>query len=134
MTQKNINTMDTIVSLMVEGKTLSKALKLVYEKRNVSIPYCEDILDVTIKDLKMLMRTTRGLVRGGTNTIKDLIDTYDDKYDKIMKLEGFGKSSAIETLEAVLDYCWKHLSEEDRVKFLIDAVERNSDNLKIELV
>lgn len=134
MTQKNINTMDTIVSLMVEGKTLSKALKLVYEKRNVSIPYCEDILDVTIKDLKMSMRTTRGLVRGGINTIKDLIDTYDDKYDKIMKLEGFGKSSAIETLEAVLDYCWKHLSEEDRVKFLIDAVERNSDNLKIELV
>ena len=56
MTQRNIDVMDIIVSKMKEGTKLSKALKLVYNKRNVFVPYVEDNMAIDIKDLGMTGR------------------------------------------------------------------------------
>lgn len=131
MTQKNIDVMDIIVSKMVEGATLSKALKLVYTTRNVAIPHKEDIYAVAVTDLPMSNRTVNTLMRGRLRTIGDVVEFC--KHQKITEVANFGKSSGIELFEAILDYCWSHMSHDERVSFLIDTVERNSDNIREEI-
>ena len=38
----------------------------------------------------------------------------------------------IEVFEAILDACWDSMTEERKISFLIDTVERNSDNIRDE--
>ena len=131
MTQTNINTMDLIVSKMAHGKTLSKALHEVYTKRNVAIPYHEEWLKCNLTSLKMSMRTTQALLRNKMATINDVVNYTKD--NKITKLLTFGRVSAIELFESILDYCWNHMSQKEKDRFLIDTVERNSCNLRAEI-
>lgn len=128
MTQKNIDVMDIIVSKMVEGDTLSKALKRVYNKRIVSIPYNEEIYDVSVMSLPMSNRTSNTLMRGRLRTIGEVIEFC--KTHKITEVTNLGRNSGIELFETILDYCWDHMNQEERVSFLIDTVERNSDNIR----
>lgn len=128
MTQRNINTMDTIVDMLTEGKKLSEALKLVYTKRNVAIPYTEEMLDVRVTDLKMSMRTTNALMRAHLKTIKDVVKFC--KTEKITSLKTFGVSCGIELFETILDRCWSKMDNERRTDFLIDTVERNARYLR----
>ena len=131
MTQTNINTLDLIVSKMAHGKTLSKALHEVYTKRNVAIPYREEMLDCKLTSLKMSMRTTQALLRNKMETIGDVVKY--TKENKITNLQTFGRVSAIELFESILDYCWKHMSQNEKDTFIIDTVQRNSDNLRTEI-
>lgn len=131
MTQTNINTMDLIVSKMARGKTLSKALHDVYTKRNVAIPYHEEWLECNLTSLKMSMRTTQALLRNKMTTINDVVNY--TKENKITKLLTLGRISAIELFESILDYCWNHMSQKEKDRFLIDTVERNSENLRAEI-
>lgn len=128
MTQKNIDVMDIIVSKMKEGAKLSKALKLVYNKRNVAIPYNEGIGGVAITSLPMSNRTINTVMRGRLRTIGDVVEFCS--HQKITKVASLGKSSGIELFETILDYCWDHMSQKERVSFLIDTVERNSENIR----
>lgn len=131
MTQTNINTMDLIVSKMAHGKTLSQAMYEVYTKRNVAIPYHEEWLNCELASLKMTMRTTHALLRNKFKTINDVVN-YTERC-KITNLQTFGRVSAIELFESILDYCWKQMSKDEKTRFLIDVVERNSDNLRTEI-
>lgn len=131
MTQRNIDVMDIIVSKMAEGAKLSKALKLVYNKRNVFIPYVEDNMDIDIRDLGMTSRSTNALLRNGIRTITDIIDFCTEQ--KITKVKNLGVSSGIEVFETILDYCWDHMNNDERTKFLIDTVERNSEYIREEI-
>lgn len=131
MTQKNIEIMDIIVSKMGEGDTLSMALKRVYNKRNVVIPYNEEWLDCELTALKMSPRTTSALLRNKLRTIKDVVEYTD--YNKITNLSTFGRVSAIELFAKILDYCWDCMSQKEKDIFLIDTVERNSNNLRVEI-
>jgi hypothetical protein len=137
MTQKNIDTMNLIVSKMAHGKTLSKALKDVYTKRNVEIPYHEEWLECKLTSLKMSMRTTQALLRNKMETINDVVnytkETEETKKHKITDLRTFGRASAIELFESILDYCWKHMSQDEKDRFLINTVVRNSENLRAEI-
>ena len=131
MTQRNIDVMDIIVSKMAEGNTLSEALKRVYNKRNVVIPYSDDIYDVAITSLPMSKRTANAVMRGKLRTIGEVIEFC--KTQKITEVTNLGKNSGIELFETILDYCWNHLSQEERVSFLIDTVERNSGYIRPEI-
>ena len=131
MTQRNIDVMDMIVSKMVEGATLSKALKLVYDKRKVAIPHNEEVYGVAVTSLPMSKRTANILMRGKLRTIGDVVEFC--KYDKITKIASLGRASGIEAFEAILDYCWDHMSKDERVSFLIDTVERNSEHIRAEI-
>lgn len=140
MTTTNINTLDLIVTKMAHGKTLSKALHDVYTKRNVAIPYEEEWLDCKLASLNMSMRTTNALLRNKFTTIRDVVDfiaTRDEvdftPTNKISSLPTFGRVAGIELFEAILDYCWKQMSQEKKDKFIIDVVIRNSDNLRDEI-
>ena len=131
MTQKNIDVMDIIVTKMVEGDTLSKALKTVYSKRHVVIPHKEEIYEVSITSLPMSNRTANTLMRGRLKTIGEVIEFCKAK--KITEVTNLGINSGIELFETILDYCWDHMNQEERVSFLIDTVERNSDNIREEI-
>lgn len=132
MTQRNIDIMDIIVSKMAEGKTLSKALKLVYSKRNVAIPYNEEICNVAITSLPMSNRTSNALMRGRLRTIGEVIEFC--KTEKITNITNLGRNSGVELFETILDYCWDHLSKNEKTAFLIDVVERNENYIKPELM
>ena len=131
MTQRNIDVMDIIVSKMAEGANLSKALKLVYNKRNVFIPYTEDNMDIDIRELGMTSRSTNALLRNGIRTITDIIDFCTEQ--KITRVRNLGVSSGIEVFETILDYCWDHMNNDERTSFLIDTVERNSEYIREEI-
>ena len=131
MTQTNINTLDLIVSKMAHGKKLSEALHEVYTKRNVAIPYKEEWFDCKIDSLGMSMRTTAALLRNKIKTIGDVVRYTEQK--KITTLQTFGKVSAIELFETILDYCWEHMSQKQQDRFIIDVVTRNSGNIRPEI-
>jgi DNA-directed RNA polymerase alpha subunit len=128
MTDRNIDVMDLIVSKMIEGDKLSKALHRVYNKRNVCIPYSESDLEISIMKLGMSGRTTNTLLRAKIRTIGDVVEFCEEQ--KITKITNFGRNSGIELFEAMLDYCWEHMNQDKRVSFLIDTVERNSGNIR----
>ena len=131
MTQRNIDVMDIIVSKMVEGDKLSKALHRVYTKRNVCIPYTEDNLGESVMNLGMSGRATNALLRARLKTIGDVVDFCAGR--KITDITNLGKNSGVEIFEAILDYCWDHMDQKERISFLIDTVERNSDNIRVEI-
>ena len=124
-------TLDIIVTKMAHSKTLSKALKDVYTKRNVAIPYEEEWLDCKLTSLKMSMRTTNALLRNKLETIRDVVEFTAN--NKISSLPTFGDIAGTELFEAILDYCWKRMSQEKKERFIIDVVIRNSDNLRTEI-
>ena len=132
MTERNIRIMDIIVSKIAEGKTLSEALKLVYVKRKVRIPYDEKNEDVPITSLKMSNRTTNSLMRNNVRSMYDVIKFC--KNHKITELKAFGVGSGVELFETILDYYWSHMTSDERVVFLIDTVERNSSNIRVEFI
>lgn len=131
MTQRNVYVMDLIVNKMADGTKLSKALKDIYTKRNVCVPYSEEGFDTPIADLRMSCRTTNALLRTKLMTIKDVIKFCE--YNKIMKIRNLGTASGIELFETILDYCWDHMNNNERTKFLIDTVERNSEYIREEI-
>lgn len=129
MTQRNIDAMDMIIDKISNGDTLSEALSKVYSKRNVHIPYTENNFDVKVADLHMSMRTTNSLMRSKLRTITDIIKYCEN--NRITTIKYFGDSSGIEVFETILNYCWSQMTEEEKIAFLIDTVERNEKNLII---
>jgi DNA-directed RNA polymerase alpha subunit len=103
----------------------------VYSKRNVAIPYIEGNMSESVMNLRMSSRATNALLRAGIRTINDVIDFC--QANKITKIVNLGRSSGIEVFETILDYCWDHMSQEERVSFLIDTVERNSEYIREEI-
>ena len=126
MTQTNINTMDTIVNKLAEGKTIADALKEVYSKRKVQIPCAEVNMDADVTSLGLSMRTTNALLRAKLNTIGDVVAFC--RKDKITNIPGMGRTSGVELFETLLNYCWDNMSEDGKENFLINAVELNSEN------
>jgi DNA-directed RNA polymerase alpha subunit len=126
-----IETANLIANKMIEGKKLSKALALVYDKRELAVPCDTDILDVKVVDLKMSSRTTNALMRAGLTTIGKVVDYCERQ--RLTDIRLLGKGSAIEMLETILDYCWEELSNGEKAEFLLDVAEKNVQNLRKEL-
>ena len=131
MTQKNINMMDKVVDELSNGKTISQALKTVYNKRSVAIPFTSIETNVPIDVLHLKSRTFNSLMRAHLKTVDSVIE-FVSKHGT-SKIQNLGRSSGIELFEAILNYCWDHLNEERKVDFLIDTVERNQYFIRPEL-
>lgn len=128
MTEKNIEIMGRIVDEMVGGKKLSKALETVYKKRKISIPFSERTFDDKVEVLGLSNRSYNVLMRSKLYTINDVI-----KYrytNSFMNLRFCGVNSAIEIIESIVDYAWKHLNNEEKAQFLIETVKANEGNLR----
>jgi hypothetical protein len=131
MTQRNIDIMDIIVTKMAEGASLSKALEAVYEKRTARIPYKEEYFGELIIEFGLSRRATNSLLRAKMRTIGDVVKFCNEK--KITDIAGLGAGSGIEVFEAILDYCWYNMSQDEKTYFLIDTVERNSNHIRAEI-
>lgn len=127
MTTTNIEIMDHIVDSLAAGQKLSHALSEVYNKRNVAIPFNWKMFDVKIMDLGMTSRTTNALIRAKCHTINDVL--MYNAANNIISIRNFAKHSCIELMETIVDYSWNQMTPKERVAFLIDVVERNSDNI-----
>ena len=127
MNQRNIDTMEMVVSLLAEGKSLSRALNLVYTKRNVVIPYNEDIDEYVLK-LGLSTRTTNALMRAHLRTVKEVVEFCST--EKVTTIQSMGVGSCTELFETILDFYWSKMDEDKRVSFLIDTVERNAPYLR----
>lgn len=132
MTQKNIEIMDIIVDKMAEGKKLSEALKDVYTKRRVAIPFSDKDLNVKVDKLGMSKRTTFALMRGKMLTLTDVVN-YCEK-QKITTVNLLGMNAGLEAFETILDYLWSKMPKSERAEFLMDVIEMNEDYLREELV
>ena len=130
MTQKNIDIMDTIVNELGYGKKISKALATVYTKRNIVVPFTEDMLKVLVANLGFSGRTTNALLRAKLFTLNDVVEFAQQ--NKITTIKNFGINSGVEVFEAILDICWDNMTEKSKIDFLIDTVERNSHNIRDE--
>lgn len=128
MTNTNIEIMDRIVDSLVAGKKLSEALSEVYSKRNVAIPFTGEMFDVSILDLHMTARTSNALMRAKLHTLNDVV-VYN-QVKNIMRVRNFARSGCVELMETILDYCWDKMNNDEKVEFLIDVVERNSNNIR----
>jgi DNA-directed RNA polymerase alpha subunit len=131
MTQKNIEIMGIIVDKMVNGKTLADALKDVYEKRRISLPYNDDMLAVSVRNLHMSSRTTNALMRAHLVTLGEVVRFCNQQ--KITDVKSLGISGGTELFEAILNYMWAEMTEDEQMDFLIDVVEINSANLRFEI-
>ena len=131
MTQRNIDTMDMIVGLLAQHKKISKALGYVYDKRHLVLPHNEKWYQIHVTDLGMTKRTTNALMRCHLTTVQDIIDYCENS--NIKDIKTFGQAAGVELLETILDICWDNMTEKQRVKFLIDTVERNEHHLRKEI-
>ena len=125
MTQKNIDTMAIIVDELANGKKLADALKEVYTKRTVVLPYNEGILSVEVTKLDMPLKITNTLMRAKLKTLMDVVNYCDNQ--KIRTVKGLGEISAIELFETIVNYTWDHMSSDERTEYLISIVEKNEE-------
>ena len=132
MTQRTIDTMDIIIDKIAECKTLSGALSHVYKKRDVAIPFNDSMFNIEIPNLKINKKAINALMRAGLRTVNDVIKYAEDS--SLKSIKNFGETSGIELLETILDLAWDKMTEEEKVMFLIDVVERNEENLRIEIM
>lgn len=125
MTQVNIYAMDAIVNELANGKTISDALKTVFTKRKVRVPYNAKTFDVSVESLHMSRRTTNVLMRNKMHTLGHVVKYCEN--ESIRSLKGAGRDTIVETMETILNYAWDHMTEEERVEFLIDTVNLNEE-------
>lgn len=132
MTQKNIDIMDKIADELVNGKNISEALKTVYRKRNVGIPFSSKTFDIPVEDTGISVKSINALRKKGLKTVNDVITFASN--DSLKNIPNFGHGSARRLLEFMLNIAWNKMSAEERVEFLMDTVERNEENVHIELM
>ena len=132
MTQRNIHMMEIVVDKLSHGKTISKALKTVYTKRDVAIPQNEELNNIKVMDLPISSLAKNALMRNRLTTLGEVIE-YASK-NSIKNLKGFGALSGVELFETILDLHWDHMTRKEQTDFLIDTVVRNEDYIKPELM
>lgn len=128
MTNVNIYAMDAIVNELANGKTISDALKRVFTKRTVQIRYTDSKFDVPVTTLGMSRRSTNVLMRSGIRTITDLANHSAE--EGIRNLRGGGKDTITEIMETVLNYAWEHMTENEKIAFLVHTVHLNEYHLR----
>ena len=129
MLQEKIDVMNIIVEEMVNGKKLSEALKEVYKKRNVVIPYTEEMFDVLLIKLNITTMAKNALLKMKFQTINDVIKYAEE--NSIVKIPNLGKSAVMKLFEEILDIAWRKMDNSQRVAFLMDIVDRNMGNIRV---
>lgn len=90
MTQRNIDIMDKLVDMLIDGDNLSAALGKVYSKRKVRIPYTEEILTVSVQKMGLPQRVSNALMRAKLHTLNDVVEYCQD--NQIKEIQCLGKN------------------------------------------
>jgi DNA-directed RNA polymerase alpha subunit len=128
MTTRNVELMSIIVDELANKKTFSQALKTVYVKRSVGIPFNTKEMNIEVEKLGLTTRSLWALKRTHLDTVNDVIEHISEK--GVKNIKNFGVACGTEVFEAILDWCWNHMTKEQQTEFLIDTVVRNSGNVR----
>ena len=117
---KNI---EKTMELMSKGMTISKALKVIYKTRKVSIPFTKKSVEVPLSQFEFSNRVKNCFAQQNFKTWWDVIN-YFDKYNW-RSIRNFGAGSALEVFEKMLDFVWSNLTTKERAEFLARVDEKN---------
>lgn len=128
LSENNLVVMNQLVDLMLNGLSISDALKTVYTQRRLTIPCDEMLFAVEITKLKMSKRATNALLNAKIHTLNDLVEYCET--NKITNIRSCGANTTIEIMEAILNYYWKKTDTQHRLALLSEIVVANEKNLK----
>ena len=117
---KNI---DKVMELMANYVPLSKALEKVYETRKVKIPVNENCLSIPIKKLKFNNRASNCFEKLHLETFGQVIDYLNENHWN--SIDNFGKGTAKDVFEKLLDAAWSKLSRRECAEFLLRVDKDN---------
>lgn len=123
---KNI---EKTMELMANGMTISKALAEVYETRKIHIPFKREKMDIPLTELTFSNRIKHCFEAANFKSLIEVID-YIEEHGWI-KIRGFGKTSATEVFEKILDVAWEKLNIEERAAFLLLVNDENKARRKL---
>jgi DNA-directed RNA polymerase alpha subunit len=110
-------------NLITNGTPISKAMKQVYKTRKVIIPFEDNDFNIPVPSLKMSNRSTNALMRNGLTTLQEAIDCLD--MNTWSSIKGFGKESALEVFEKILDVAWDQMDLDKKTELLVQIDARN---------
>ena len=117
---KNIN---KTMELMANGMTISKALAEVYKTRNVQIPFRKCELKIPVENVGFCNRAMNRFKEYNLKTVAQVVD-YVSKYG-YASFNYFGKATAVDVSEKLLDLAWSKLNKRERAEFLLLVDEEN---------
>ena len=118
-----MNNIEKTMKLMTNGMTISKALAEVYKTRKVQIPFKEEELNISVNEVGLSNRAMNCFAKEHLSTLLDVINYLDKTHWN--KIRGFGKGTALETYEKILDVAWSKLNTKERAEFLMRVDEEN---------
>lgn len=113
MSNININTVNNLIK---NGLTITEALKEVYTTRKFSIAFNDSDFNIHISELGLGNRAENALLRAGFHTLMDAINHINENGWNSIKT--FGKTSAIELYEKIIEVVWDGMNETERMNFL----------------
>lgn len=116
-----MNNTEKITNLLKDGVKISHALKEVCGSQRISIPFNDGDFDVYLEELDLSVRSYNALKRHKLNTLNDVIKCFDQKGWNSIK--NFGRTSAAEVFEKIVDVAWDNMSTVEKAEFLISIKE-----------
>jgi DNA-directed RNA polymerase alpha subunit len=117
---KNIN---RTCELVAKGMPISQALAEVYRTRRISFSFDSEDFDIHIQELELSNRTYNALMRVRLTTLSKIIDYINTHGWNDIK--NFGRKSATEIFEKILDVAWEQMETEERAEFLLRVDAEN---------
>ena len=116
-----MNQINQITRLVRNGVKISAILKEAYGNQKISIPFNDGDFDVPLANLDLSVRSYNALRRHGLVTLDDVIKEFDKHGWSVIK--NFGRTSAMEVFEKIIDFAWDNMSDAEKTDFLISVVE-----------
>lgn len=94
--------------------------------RNISvrIQFSKDLCDVGIDELDFSARANNSLKRAGVFTVREVIELIEN--GRLLQIRNLGKKTLNEIKTRILVLGYDGLTAEEKKKFFIDTVERNT--------
>lgn len=116
-----MNNAEKITQLLKNGDKISHALKEVCGNQKIFIPFNDASFDVSLEELNLSMRSYNALKRGKLNTLNEVINHFDK--NGWNSIRNFGKTSATEIFEKIIDVAWDNMNNTQREEFLMSIEE-----------
>lgn len=112
-----MNKIDQITKLLKDGVKISRALKEVCGSQKISIPFNDEDFDVPLEKLDLTMRSYNALKRHRLNTLNEVINCFAT--DGWKSIKNFGKTSATEIFESIIEVAWDNMDTVQKAEFLM---------------
>lgn len=92
---------------------------------SVSVPFSKKSCETGVEALDFSVRASNAMKRVGIFTIGQVIDMVAD--DGLLRIRNLGKKTQNEIKTRILAFGYDNMSEKDKLRFLVDTIERNCE-------